>query len=105
MSGFVEKPDPVQVPGLLHLHTGKVRDLYRNEAGDLVMVASDRVSAYDWVLPTEIPDKGRILTQLSALVVRAARRPRAEPRHQHRSCPRARPPTGRGARWCAARCA
>jgi len=65
VSGFVEKPDPVQVPGLLHLHTGKVRDLYRNEAGDLVMVASDRVSAYDWVLPTGIPDKGRILTQLS----------------------------------------
>jgi phosphoribosylaminoimidazole-succinocarboxamide synthase len=65
VSGFVEKPEPVQVPGLLHLHTGKVRDLYRNEAGDLVMVASDRVSAYDWVLPTEIPDKGRILTQLS----------------------------------------
>lgn len=65
MSGFVEKPKPVQVPGLTHLHTGKVRDLYRNEAGDLVMVASDRISAYDWVLPTEIPDKGRVLTQLS----------------------------------------
>ncbi|MGW8380439.1 phosphoribosylaminoimidazolesuccinocarboxamide synthase [Streptomyces sp. ODS28] len=65
MSGFVEKPEPVEVPGLVHLHTGKVRDLYRNEAGDLVMVASDRTSAYDWVLPTEIPDKGRILTQLS----------------------------------------
>ncbi|MER5493265.1 phosphoribosylaminoimidazolesuccinocarboxamide synthase [Streptomyces sp. NPDC002490] len=65
MSGFVEKPEPLQVPGLVHLHTGKVRDLYRNEAGDLVMVASDRISAYDWVLPTEIPDKGRVLTQLS----------------------------------------
>ncbi|MCT2589466.1 phosphoribosylaminoimidazolesuccinocarboxamide synthase [Streptomyces sp. N2-109] len=65
MSGFVEKPEPVQVPGLVHLHTGKVRDLYQNEAGELVMVASDRISAYDWVLPTEIPDKGRILTQLS----------------------------------------
>ncbi|MGW6743301.1 phosphoribosylaminoimidazolesuccinocarboxamide synthase [Streptomyces sp. NPDC055025] len=65
MSGFVEKPEPLQVPGLVHLHTGKVRDLYRNEAGDLVMVASDRMSAYDWVLPTEIPDKGRLLTQLS----------------------------------------
>ncbi len=49
----------------MHLHTGKVRDLYQNEAGDLVMVASDRMSAYDWVLPTEIPDKGRVLTQLS----------------------------------------
>lgn len=65
MSGFVEKPEPAQVPGLVHLHTGKVRDLYQNEAGDLVMVASDRMSAYDWVLPTEIPDKGRILTRLS----------------------------------------
>ncbi|WHM37591.1 phosphoribosylaminoimidazolesuccinocarboxamide synthase [Streptomyces sp. BPTC-684] len=65
MSGFVEKPEPIQVPGLTHLHTGKVRDLYQNEAGDLVMVASDRMSAYDWVLPTEIPDKGRVLTQLS----------------------------------------
>lgn len=65
MSGFVEKPEPAQVPGLVHLHTGKVRDLYRNESGDLVMVASDRISAYDWVLPTEIPDKGRVLTRLS----------------------------------------
>ncbi|MEU5664800.1 phosphoribosylaminoimidazolesuccinocarboxamide synthase [Streptomyces longwoodensis] len=65
MSGFVEKPEPIEVPGLVHLHTGKVRELYQNEAGDLVMVASDRTSAYDWVLPTEIPDKGRILTQLS----------------------------------------
>ncbi|MEU9368463.1 phosphoribosylaminoimidazolesuccinocarboxamide synthase [Streptomyces avermitilis] len=65
MSGFVEKPEPLQVPGLVHLHTGKVRDLYQNEAGDLVMVASDRLSAFDWVLPTEIPDKGRVLTQLS----------------------------------------
>ncbi|MFJ8009008.1 phosphoribosylaminoimidazolesuccinocarboxamide synthase [Streptomyces fagopyri] len=65
MSGFVEKPEPLQVPGLVHVHTGKVRDLYRNEAGDLVMIASDRLSAYDWVLPTEIPDKGRVLTQLS----------------------------------------
>ncbi|MFC4035918.1 phosphoribosylaminoimidazolesuccinocarboxamide synthase [Streptomyces polygonati] len=65
MSGFVVKPEPVQVPGLVHLHTGKVRDLYQNAAGELVMVASDRTSAYDWVLPTEIPGKGRILTQLS----------------------------------------
>ncbi|OKJ16723.1 phosphoribosylaminoimidazolesuccinocarboxamide synthase [Kitasatospora sp. CB01950] len=65
MSGFVTKPEPVQVPGLVHLHTGKVRDLYRDGNGNLVMVASDRTSAYDWVLPNEIPDKGRILTQLS----------------------------------------
>ncbi|MFE2141695.1 phosphoribosylaminoimidazolesuccinocarboxamide synthase [Streptomyces sp. NPDC059456] len=65
MSGFVEKPEPVQVPGLVHLHTGKVRELYRDGDGNLVMVASDRISAYDWVLPTEIPEKGRVLTQLS----------------------------------------
>jgi phosphoribosylaminoimidazole-succinocarboxamide synthase len=65
MPGFVETPAPVQVPGLVHLHTGKVRDLYRDSAGQLVMVASDRISAYDWVLPTEIPDKGRVLTRLS----------------------------------------
>ncbi|QMU73301.1 phosphoribosylaminoimidazolesuccinocarboxamide synthase [Streptacidiphilus sp. P02-A3a] len=65
MSGFVEKPEPVQVPGLIHLHTGKVRDLYRDDAGRLVMVASDRTSAFDWVLPNGVPDKGRILTQLS----------------------------------------
>jgi phosphoribosylaminoimidazole-succinocarboxamide synthase len=65
VSGFVEKPEPLQVPGLVHLHTGKVRELYQDEAGDLVMVASDRISAFDWVLPTDIPDKGRVLTQLS----------------------------------------
>src|SRR5436309_461070 len=43
---------------------GKVRDLY--DLGDrLVLVASDRISAFDWVLPTPIPDKGRVLTQLT----------------------------------------
>lgn len=65
MSGFVVKPEPVQVPGLAHLHTGKVRDLYQDRAGRLVMVASDRISAFDWVLPSEIPDKGRVLNRLS----------------------------------------
>ncbi|MFD6948959.1 phosphoribosylaminoimidazolesuccinocarboxamide synthase [Nocardiopsis sp. TSRI0078] len=65
MSGFVVRPEPVRVEGLTHLHTGKVRDLYATADGALVMVASDRVSAYDWVLPTEIPGKGRLLTQLS----------------------------------------
>jgi phosphoribosylaminoimidazole-succinocarboxamide synthase len=49
----------------LKLHaTGKVREMY--EVGDdLLMVASDRISAYDVVLPTPIPDKGRVLTQMS----------------------------------------
>jgi phosphoribosylaminoimidazole-succinocarboxamide synthase len=48
-----------------HLHSGKVRDLYDAPDGLLLMVASDRISAYDFVLPTPIPDKGRILTQLT----------------------------------------
>lgn len=48
-----------------HVYSGKVRDLYEAPRGRLLFVASDRISAYDWVLPTEIPDKGRILTQLS----------------------------------------
>ncbi|HVQ93558.1 MAG TPA: phosphoribosylaminoimidazolesuccinocarboxamide synthase [Mycobacteriales bacterium] len=46
------------------LHSGKVRDVYA-DGPDLLLVASDRVSVYDVVLPTPIPDKGRILTQLS----------------------------------------
>ncbi|MEV2278216.1 phosphoribosylaminoimidazolesuccinocarboxamide synthase [Nocardiopsis sp. NPDC049922] len=65
MSGFVVQPPHTEVEGLTHLHTGKVRDLYATADGRLVMVASDRVSAYDWVLPTDIPGKGRLLTQLS----------------------------------------
>jgi phosphoribosylaminoimidazole-succinocarboxamide synthase len=52
--------------GLTHLHTGKVRDLYRTENGPLLVVASDRISAYDHVLDTPIPDKGRILTAMTA---------------------------------------
>lgn len=52
------------LPLPLH-HRGKVRDLYR--CGDhLLMVATDRLSAFDVVFPTPIPDKGRILTQMSA---------------------------------------
>ncbi|GAB1643660.1 phosphoribosylaminoimidazolesuccinocarboxamide synthase [Krasilnikovia sp. MM14-A1259] len=46
------------------LHSGKVRDVYA-DGDDLLLVASDRVSIYDVVLPTPIPDKGKILTQLS----------------------------------------
>jgi phosphoribosylaminoimidazole-succinocarboxamide synthase len=46
------------------LHSGKVREVYA-DGGDLILVASDRVSVYDVVLPTPIPDKGKILTALS----------------------------------------
>ena len=51
-------------PGLTLLARGKVRDLYQ-VGEDLLLVASDRLSAFDVVLPTPIPDKGRVLTQLS----------------------------------------
>jgi phosphoribosylaminoimidazole-succinocarboxamide synthase len=47
------------------VRTGKVRDLYSNDSNEILLVASDRVSAYDWVMPTTIPDKGAVLTQLS----------------------------------------
>jgi phosphoribosylaminoimidazole-succinocarboxamide synthase len=52
-------------PPLRHLYSGKVRDLYQMPGGQLLLVATDRISAYDHVLPTPIPDKGKILTQLS----------------------------------------
>jgi phosphoribosylaminoimidazole-succinocarboxamide synthase len=51
--------------GMTAIHSGKVRDLYRLPDGLLLVVASDRISAYDFILPTPIPDKGRILTALS----------------------------------------
>jgi phosphoribosylaminoimidazole-succinocarboxamide synthase len=51
--------------GLTHVHSGKVRDLYRSADGRLVMVASDRISAFDHVLDSTIPDKGRILTAMT----------------------------------------
>jgi phosphoribosylaminoimidazole-succinocarboxamide synthase len=56
---------PAEAPGATHVHSGKVRDLYRLDDGNLLMVASDRVSAYDFVLEPGIPDKGAVLTQMS----------------------------------------
>ncbi|MDP2774969.1 MAG: phosphoribosylaminoimidazolesuccinocarboxamide synthase, partial [Nocardioides sp.] len=57
------------IPGATHLHSGKVRDLYvldsGQHAGELLMVASDRLSIFDHVLHTTIPDKGEILTRMS----------------------------------------
>ncbi len=58
--------DPLEAPaGLTHLHSGKVRDLYRTSDGNLIVVASDRISAFDFILPTLIPDKGAILTAMT----------------------------------------
>ncbi|MEU8394279.1 phosphoribosylaminoimidazolesuccinocarboxamide synthase [Nonomuraea sp. NPDC048892] len=47
------------------VHSGKVRDLYETDEGLLLMVASDRISAFDYVMEPDIPDKGAILTQMS----------------------------------------
>ena len=67
MSGFgIAGPPPApSIPGWTYLRTGKVRDLYTNNLNHILLVASDRISAYDWVMPTEIPGKGAVLTQLS----------------------------------------
>ena len=67
MSGFgLAGPPPApSIPGWTHLRTGKVRDLYINDKKQILLVASDRISAYDWVMPTTIPGKGAVLTQLS----------------------------------------
>ena len=51
---------------LPHVHRGKVRDLYDVGDGTLLMVASDRLSAFDVVMAEPVPDKGRILTAMSA---------------------------------------
>lgn len=66
-------PSPAVLPGWTHLSSGKVRDVYAPApqgpwAGQdvLLVVASDRISAYDVVLPTPVPDKGKVLTALSA---------------------------------------
>ena len=53
------------IEGWNHLRSGKVRDLYTNATGELLIVASDRISAFDFILPTPIPGKGKLLTQLS----------------------------------------
>jgi len=72
--------DPVAIPGWRHLYSGKVRDLYEPDDGHgaeagsgsqqgtadrVLVVASDRISAYDHILPTPVPGKGEVLTALS----------------------------------------
>jgi phosphoribosylaminoimidazole-succinocarboxamide synthase len=53
------------MPELQHVASGKVREIYSIDDDKLLLVASDRISTFDVVLPTEIPDKGRVLTGLS----------------------------------------
>jgi phosphoribosylaminoimidazole-succinocarboxamide synthase len=54
------------MPDALHVGSGKIREIYALDGERLALVASDRISTFDVVLPTEIPDKGRVLTGLSA---------------------------------------
>ncbi|WP_413248624.1 phosphoribosylaminoimidazolesuccinocarboxamide synthase [Sinomonas flava] len=69
MAGY--QTETLELPGWRHVYSGKVRDLYEpadsgpGESDRVLVVASDRISAYDFVLASTIPDKGRILTQLS----------------------------------------
>ena len=65
----VSLPPAPPIEGARHLHSGKVRDLYELTggpyAGELLMVASDRISIFDFVLDSTIPDKGELLTRMS----------------------------------------
>ena len=59
--------------------SGKVRDIYKVDANHLLFVATDRISAFDYVLATGIPEKGRVLTQLSMFWFDFLREHRTEP--------------------------
>ena len=73
MNWPVEPSRPPELPGYAHVYSGKVRELYApidqrtGQASQdvLLLVATDRISAYDFILGSEIPDKGKVLTQLS----------------------------------------
>src|SRR5205814_4232260 len=62
-----------QIPSL-PVRRGKVRDIY-DLGNRLLLVATDRISAFDWILPTGIADKGRVLTQISAFWFELLREP------------------------------
>src|SRR5665648_972726 len=73
MNWPVEPSRPPELPGYAHVYSGKVRELYApidqrtGQASQdvLLLVATDRISAFDFILDSEIPDKGKVLTQLS----------------------------------------
>jgi len=73
MSRPVEGARLAEMPGFAHVYSGKVRELYapidpstgQASKDELLLVATDRISAYDFILDSEIPDKGKVLTQLS----------------------------------------
>lgn len=65
--------NPNTIPGLLHTYHGKVRDVYYIENELLVMIASDRISAFDVILPKPIPYKGQVLNQIAAYMLEATK--------------------------------
>ena len=107
-------PDRAMLADYRHLATGKVRELYEVDDDLLLMVASDRISAYDHVLPTPDPGQGPGADRDERVLVRAARRPGAEPcrRRRRPAHPGRGPgpgpagaPAGRCCRWNASRAA
>jgi phosphoribosylaminoimidazole-succinocarboxamide synthase len=65
--------NPTTIPGLLNTYHGKVRDVYYIENELLVMIASDRISAFDVILPKPIPYKGQVLNQIAAYILDATK--------------------------------
>jgi phosphoribosylaminoimidazole-succinocarboxamide synthase len=65
--------NPTTIPGLLNIYHGKVRDVYYIENELLVMIASDRISAFDVILPKPIPYKGQVLNQIAAYMLDATK--------------------------------
>ena len=70
--------------GLKKIHTGKVRDIYEVDAGSMLIVTTDRLSAFDVVLPDPIPDKGRVLNSISNFWFERTAPHRAQPPHRPR---------------------
>ena len=91
------------IKSLPRLGKGKVRDIYAVGDDKMLIVASDRLSAFDVVLPDPIPDKGRVLNEMANFWFERLGPRRAEPAHRHRpgigGSPRTRRPRSRAARW------
>ena len=79
LGALARKEEPFMSEAATHVGSGKVRELYELDDERLLLVASDRISTFDVVLPTEIPDKGRVLTGLSAFWFARTREHRPEP--------------------------
>jgi len=72
LDGTLMRSD-LQLPGVVKIYRGKVRDVYHLADGRTILVASDRISAFDVVLPRGIPHKGQVLSQLSWYMLQATR--------------------------------